>query len=47
VLIQVKSTIAGDAVTQLDFFFQMLTGAIAIVTGLFTANVIIKPLRCI
>jgi uncharacterized membrane protein YjjB (DUF3815 family) len=45
--IGVRSVLASDSLSTVGFVSQMLTVAIAIVTGLFTANVIIPPLRAI
>lgn len=44
--IGVRSILAGsDTLSSINFFFQMFTAAFAIVTGLFTANIILPPLR--
>jgi uncharacterized membrane protein YjjP (DUF1212 family) len=43
--IGVKSILADNTLTQLSFFFQMIEIAIAIVTGMFCANIVIPPLR--
>jgi uncharacterized membrane protein YjjP (DUF1212 family) len=43
--IGVRSVLASDTISTISFLQQMITVAIAIVTGLFTANVLIPPLR--
>jgi len=43
--IGVKSVLANDTLTSVSFLFQMLQVALAIVTGLFTANILVPPLR--
>lgn len=45
--IGVRGILAGSALTTVTFLSQMLTVAIAIVTGLFTANVVLPPLRAL
>ena len=45
--IGVRSVLASDAISTLGFLTQMLTVAIAIVTGLFTANVVVPPIRAL
>jgi hypothetical protein len=41
----VRSILAKDAVGTLEFFVQMIGVAMAIVTGLFAANLAIRPAR--
>lgn len=43
--IGVKSVLASDTVTAINLFMQMLGVAVAIVTGLFTANFAVPPKR--
>jgi len=45
--IGVRSVLAQDSTSSAGFVSQMLTIAIAIVTGLFTANVILPPVRAL
>jgi hypothetical protein len=41
----VRSILAKDAVGTVEFFVQMISVAMAIVTGLFAANLVIRPAR--
>ncbi len=43
--IGVKSVLANNSQTTVEFFFTMITVAISIVTGLFSSNIVIPPLR--
>lgn len=43
--IGVRSVLASDSLSTVSFLTQMITVAIAIVTGLFTANVVVPPVR--
>jgi len=45
--IGVRSVLASDSLSTVGFLTQMMTVAIAIVTGLFTANVVVPPIRVI
>lgn len=41
----VRSILAKDAVGTVEFFVQMISVAMAIVTGLFAANLVVRPSR--
>jgi uncharacterized membrane protein YjjP (DUF1212 family) len=43
--IGVKSILANDTLSSVEFFFKMISVAISIVTGLFSSNIVIPPLR--
>jgi len=45
--IGVRSVLASDVISTVTFLTQMLTVAIALVTGLFTANVVVPPVRAL
>ncbi len=45
--IGVRSVLASDTLSTVGFVGQMVTVAIAIVTGLFTANVLVPPMRAL
>ena len=43
--IGVRSVLASDALTALDFLFQMIEVAIAITVGWYGSNIVVPPLR--